>query len=103
MMKELGKTQAEAVAFLSGFDENDDGNIDKEEFKTMYGMSKLSNADDIKKSFDMFDKDGDGTVSHDEIMKMCKNNAETAKSLIKEVDKNGDGKISFPEVLSICF
>ena len=84
MMTELGKTPAEAKAFMSDFDDNADGTIDTEEFKTLYGMSKLSNADDIKKSFDMFDKDGDGTVSHDEIMKMCKNlTPDAAKAAVR--------------------
>ena len=49
----------------------------------------------------MFDKDGDGTVSHDEIMKMCKNlTPDAAKAIIKEVDKNGDGRVNFAEWLA---
>jgi len=99
MMKHLGKSPVEAKEFMSDFDENNDGKIDKEEFKTLYGMSKLSNADDIKAMFKKFDTNGDGIISQDEILAICGTMApDVAKALIQEVDKNGDGRINFAEV-----
>mgnify|MGYP000709292375 CR=1 FL=1 len=80
--------------------------IDPEEFKTLYGMSKLNNADDIKKSFDMFDKDGDGTITTKElgtVMRSLGQNPTEAElqDMINEVDADGNGTIDFPEFLSL--
>lgn len=101
MMKKLGRNPAEVKEFMAEMDENSDGVISKEEFNVMYGLGRLVNETEIKKSFDMFDIDGDGFVTHDEILKMCKFlSPEAARSLISEVDKNGDGKITFNEWLA---
>lgn len=98
MMKHIGRNPADVKELMAEMDENSDGVISKDEFKTMYGMGRLASADDVKKSFEMFDKDGDGFVTHEEIMKMCKNlSPDVAKQLISEVDKNNDGKINFNE------
>jgi len=99
MMKFIGRNPAEAKELMNEIDENGDGVISKEEFKTMHAIGKLSTSqDDIKKGFDLFDQDGDGFVTHEEIEKICRGlSPETAKQLIADVDKNGDGRVSFAE------
>ena len=52
--------------------------------------------------FKMFDKDGSGTISRDEIMEFFsmqegQENDGFVVEQIEEVDKNGDGEISFQE------
>jgi len=101
MMKHIGKSPIEAKELMADMDENGDGVISKEEFKTMHAIGKLSTSqEDIKKSFEIFDIDGDGFVTHDEIEKICQGlSPDVAKQLINDVDKNGDGRINFNEWL----
>ena len=63
--------------------------------------TKLLTEDKLRVAFKLFDKDGSGTISSDEIRQVLgvgKNIDENVwKEIIKEVDPNGDGVISFPE------
>ena len=47
----------------------------------------------------MFDKDGGGTISKDEIKQILSYGQdvsnETVDAIIKQIDENGDGEISF--------
>ena len=47
----------------------------------------------------MFDKDGNGTISPDEIREVLGGNTsnKVIEDIIKEVDENGDGEIQFEE------
>ena len=46
----------------------------------------------------MFDKDGSGTISKDEIKEAFGGMEESVvEKIVKEVDDNGDGEISFEE------
>ena len=49
----------------------------------------------------MFDKDGGGSISHDEIREVLsfgqKLEEEVIQEIIRQVDVNGDGEISFDE------
>lgn len=100
MMKSLGRNEADAKEFMQNVDDNNDGVISKEEFATSVAMGKLNNHDDMKQTFSLFDKDGDGYVTAAELEKMCNLPPEQAKQMIKEVDVNGDGQISFQEWMS---
>ena len=61
--------------------------------------TKPSNADDeMRSAFNVFDKDGSGTISVDELGQLMKTfgenlSDEDLKVMIQEVDKNGDGHI----------
>lgn len=53
---------------------------------------------ELKSAFAVFDKDGSGTISGDEIAKVMKSFGENLtdeelKIMLQEVDKNGDGHI----------
>ena len=78
------------------------GFIDYSEFviaamneKTLLTNEKLHGA------FKMFDKDGSGYISKDEIKEILsfgqKLDDEAVNAIVKQVDANGDGQISFEE------
>jgi len=55
----------------------------------------------MRAAFNLFDKDGGGTIEADEVAKILGANAAADDSVwqavIKEVDTNGDGQIDFEE------
>ena len=66
----------------------------------MNEKSLLTN-DKLQAAFKMFDKDGSGAISADEIkeaLSFGKNlSSQQVDLMIKQVDDNGDGEISFEE------
>jgi len=78
------------------------GAIDYSEFvvASMNEKNLLSN-NKLQSAFKMFDKDGGGSISTDEIKQVLSfgQNLEEAvvNDIIKQVDANGDGEISFDE------
>jgi len=61
---------------------------------------------EYKEAFDMFDKDGGGTISASEIVKIMKNfgypiKKAEAQKMIAEIDDNGDGEIDFEEFVTL--
>lgn len=101
LMKHIGKSDAEAAALMSEMDEDGSGTVSIEEFAAGITAGRIGSSEQqIKASFDMFDVDGDGFVTHKEIEKMCSFlTPDATRQLIKEVDENGDGKITFQEWL----
>ena len=79
-----------------------DGNnaIDYTEFvmATMNEKDLITN-EKLKAAFRLFDKDGSGTISPDEIRKVLGINSSDKhlNKLIAEIDENGDGEIQFDE------
>jgi calmodulin len=62
--------------------------------------------EEFKEAFSVFDKDGDGTITLDElsiVMKSLGRNAtrEELKAMIAEVDDDGSGEIEFDEFLRL--
>ena len=56
--------------------------------------------EELKQAFKVFDKDGDGYISADELKEVMKNlgeslSAKEVDDMLKEADINGDGKIDF--------
>ncbi|VDO01724.1 unnamed protein product [Rodentolepis nana] len=81
-----------------------DGNrtIDFPEFLTLMtkNMKEGDEEEEIRAAFEIFDKDGNGSISADElrhVMKMLDENLTEAEiaAIIKEADSDGDGQISF--------
>jgi len=59
-----------------------------------------------KQAFDMFDKEGNGTISADELYDAFKNmgnefTMEQLNDMIKELDQNGSGEIDFEEFIGL--
>jgi len=65
-------------------------------------MQQLMTDAKLKKAFDMFDNDGSGLISADEIREVLgltdnEQMNEKITEIIKQVDENGDGEISITE------
>lgn len=83
-------------------DADGSGEIDYSEFvvATMNDKALLS-SDKLQTAFKMFDKDGGGTISNDEIKQILSFgqnlDEKVINDIIQQVDANGDGEISFDE------
>ena len=88
-------------------DRNSNGTIDYNEFvEMMLDITKANpepeGENDIKQAFKIFDKDGDGLITAEEIRmtmtSLGENLSETElTSMVAEADLNGDGYIDFSE------
>ena len=87
---------------FSKVDVDGSGAIDYSEFvvASMNEKNLLSN-NKLQSAFKMFDKDGGGSISTDEIRQVLSFGQNLEESvvneIIKQVDANGDGEISFDE------
>ena len=79
-----------------------DGGIDFEEFIELLVNHGRNIDEDIAQSFKVFDIDGDGLITEDELQTTMNNlgepmNEMEVKAMIAEADLDGDGKINFKE------
>jgi Ca2+-binding EF-hand superfamily protein len=88
---------------VSALDVNGDRMVDYNEFLTAaYNRNKLINNQNLKKAFEVLDRNKDGVISKDEL-KQCFSgyisvaSEETWAAMFNEVDENQDGAISYPE------
>ena len=88
LLRSIGKEGEEARAVLSTMDDDGDGGVSLSEFEQAAALGALQTEEQIKRSFDMFDLDHDGFITHAEIEGLCGLNAETVMGMVKEVDKN---------------
>ena len=84
-------------------DLNTDGVVDFPEFAKMMQQRRKQNA---LAEFQIFDKDGSGTVSAQELKEVLKKfdvdiSDETLDGMIKEADQDGDGSINYEEFMKI--
>lgn len=106
-MKEV-MTKGEALqnveAIMSRIDIDKNGYIEYEEFlNAALNRERLLSRDNIKLAFDLFDTDGSGFISKDELKTILGKgrnidlNDDIWSMLINEIDDNTDGVISFDE------
>lgn len=95
-------TDEEVENMFAAVDTDHSGFIDYSEFVVAaINEKKLITQDRLRAAFNMFDKDGSGLISADEIKsalgfkKHLKNTA--VDMIMKEVDENNDGEISYDE------
>ncbi|XP_028407374.1 neurocalcin homolog [Dendronephthya gigantea] len=95
------------------FDENGDGILDFRELIVSMSVMKRGNMDDrLKWAFNMYDIDGNGYITRDELLDILtaieklsgsENDehcaADMANDIFERVDKNADGKLSLEEFL----
>ena len=99
----LGEIEAskEVERIMSDVDIDKSGTIDYNEFiLAATNRQNILNKEKLEATFKMFDKDGSGSISADEIRGFLGNSFTDQKALemiIKEVDENGDGEISLLE------
>ena len=96
---EEAKLRAEQI--FKEIDFNDDGSINFSEFLTVnIKKEKLLNEETLDNAFKMFDIDGNGYITIDELKKTMPLEITSKsgwKELVSEVDKDGDYQISFKE------
>ena len=79
-----------------------EGGIDFQEFIELMVKHGSNIEEDIAESFKVFDIDGDGLITEDELHVTMNNlgepmNEVEVKAMIDEADLDGDGKINFKE------
>ena len=87
-------------------DSDNSGFIDYSEFVVATMNAKaLTTNEKLRAAFNMFDKDGSGVISSDEIKEVLgfggNLDSEAIDLIMKQVDDNGDGQISFEEFVSM--
>jgi len=103
----LGEVEAgkEVERIMNEMDIDKNGSIDYNEFViAATNRQKVLNKEKLEATFKIFDKDGNGSISLDEIRSIVGNNFTDQKALeavVKEVDINGDGEISLAEFKEI--
>lgn len=95
-------TDEQVDDMFNQIDADGSGEIDYSEFvvATMNEKNLLSN-NKLHTAFKMFDKDGGGSISTDEIKQVLSFgqnlDEDTVNKIIAQVDANGDGEISYEE------
>lgn len=89
---------------INEIDANGDGNIDFSEFIEMMSMkSKINNEEqEIQEAFRVFDKDGNGLISPEELHEVMNHLGENLsksdiEEMIREADIDGDGQVNMEE------
>lgn len=91
---------------FSKVDADGSGEIDYSEFvvASLNEKNLLSN-NKLQAAFKMFDKDGGGSISIEEIKQVLSFgqnlDEEVIQQVIKQVDENGDGEISYDEFVQM--
>eukprot|EP00439_Symbiodinium_sp_Y106_P036787 s827_g4.t1 len=107
-MQRAGMTEIppELNDIIKDVDSNGSGTIDYTEFLAATLDRKNYIAEDVCwAAFRVFDKDGSGTISKDELAQVLSDGAVAAVAqkdiaeLLNEVDQNGDGEIDFQEFM----
>ncbi|CAG9322411.1 unnamed protein product [Blepharisma stoltei] len=97
-----GITEQDVDRIMREVDTDLNGYIDYTEFlKAAIDQQKLASQANLKITFEMFDRDGSGKISAQELKEMLQGenatNSEVWNELIKTVDQNGDGEIDLKE------
>ena len=87
---------------IKNVDETSKGGIDFSQFMELMVKHGSDIDEDIVKSFKVFDRDGDGLITEDELHITMNNigepmNEHQVKAMIAEADLDGDGKINLRE------
>ena len=106
VMSSLGQnpTDSEIADMINEVDADGDGRIDFPEFLTMMSRKAFNYDPDkeLEDAFKVFDKNGDGFISSNELKQVLLSLGEKATDndivlMMKEADTNNDGKICFEE------
>jgi len=110
VMKSLGQdlTESQLQDMINEVDENGNGTIDFPEFLTMMErkMKTDENDEEIREAFQMFDKDGNGYVTVDELKEVMSKLDEhltdhEVSAMMTEADIDGDGQVNYEEFVKM--
>ena len=108
VLRNLGEkvTDDEINQIIRMADQDGDGEIDYDEFVALRRKLKGDEKEDLRKAFDVFDQDGNGSISQVELKivldKIGIEMSETElKRTMSEADTDGDGEISFTEFVDV--
>jgi len=98
----LNPTDDELKDMIRNVDKNSNGAIDFNEFIEMMVKKSSQVDEDVMHAFRVFDRDGDGYISVEELRLTMNNLGEPltdheVRSMIEEADLDGDGRINFQE------
>jgi calmodulin len=100
-------TDDEMSQIISEADPNNTGMITFEQFLDIYAVraKEPNSEEDLIEAFKIFDSDGSGTISADELRTVMmtlgeKLSREEAEAMIKEADVDGDGNINYKEFVN---
>ena len=109
-MRSLGYNPSaeELQDLIREYDKDDSGTIELNEFMKLM-TNKIKEQDEVNQlieMFEVFDRDGDGLLSKDEIKNVFNSineeiNDEILEEFIKEADLDNDGKINFKEFVNL--
>ena len=108
IMKSLGQkpTLQELRDMIHEVDTDNNGTIDFKEFLVLMERQVGSGDKDTEymEAFKLFDKNGDGTISAEELKEVMTNigekmNDSEISQMIKEADLDGDGQINYSEFI----
>jgi len=104
----LNPSEAELKQMICEVDADENGSIDFAEFVTLMArkMSNTNRDSEIMEAFKVFDRDGNGKISADELKSIMsslgeKLSDEEIQQMIKEADTNGDGEIDYDEFVKM--
>ena len=109
-LEHYGKVMSdeEVETMFNAVDTDRSGFIDYSEFVVAaMNENQLTTNEKLQAAFKMFDKDGSGIISPEEIKEVLSfggTNAlskEAIEAIVKQVDENGDGEISFEEFVDM--
>jgi len=110
VMRSLGQeiSNAEIQHMIQEVDTDGDGSVDFDEFLTLMTrqMQFSEEEDEFRAAFRVFDKDGSGSISAEELKQVMRDLGEnlTEKELedmIRDADSDGDGFIDYEEFTKI--
>ena len=110
IMKALGQnpSEAELQNLINEVDLEGNGTIDFKEFAGLMArkMKEPENEEEIIEAFKVFDKDGNGLISSDELLHVMvslgdNSTIEEVEDLIKEADLDKDGYINYAEFVKL--
>jgi len=99
LMDHIGRGSAVGEAVLAKFDEDGDGDINIDEFKSVSGAGAIAtDTKGMRAQFNLFDKSGDGYITQRELHTLCNDmTRDSIMVMINEADNSGDGRLDFEE------
>ena len=110
MMKNLGQkvNEIEVTEMIQEVDLSGSGSVDFKEFLGLMvrKMKDIETDDELLETFKVFDKDGNGFITGDELRKIILTigdsvTTDEVEDMIREADKDQDGKISYDDFIKL--